>query len=167
MLTSLPFEPRVLQATEARLMAIYEAAKIGLRGDALAFKAGMLPIEYRRLTALDPIVEMAELKGRAEGEAQLSQVLHAAALDGDARVALEILKHKHAWVAEQRVSLEVTQISITDALAQARQRVIDGYIIDETDDRANDHRLLTNNRKEDGNGYTDSNSITAKRTDRV
>ena len=124
MLTSLPFEPRVLQATEARLMAIYEAAKIGLRGDALAFKAGMLPIEYRRLTALDPIVEMAELKGRAEGEAQLSQVLHAAALDGDARVALEILKHKHAWVAEQRVSLEVTQISITDALAQARQRVL-------------------------------------------
>ena len=125
MLTSLPFEPRVLQATEARLMAIYEAAKIGLRGDALAFKAGMLPIEYRRLTALDPIVEMAELKGRAEGEAQLSQVLHAAALDGDARVALEILKHKHAWVAKQSVQIDVVaQISITDALAQARQRVL-------------------------------------------
>ena len=125
MLTSLPFEPRVLQATEARLMAIYEAAKIGLRGDALAFKAGMLPIEYRRLTALDPIVEMAELKGRAEGEAQLSQVLHAAALDGDARVALEILKHKHAWVATQSVQIDVVaQISITDALAQARQRVL-------------------------------------------
>ena len=125
MLTSLPFEPRVLQATEARLMAIYEAAKIGLRGDALAFKAGMLPIEYRRLTALDPIVEMAELKGRAEGEAQLSQVLHAAALDGDARVALEILKHKHDWVAKQSVQIDVVQqISITDALAQARQRVL-------------------------------------------
>ena len=51
--------------------------------------------------------------------------------------------------------------------AEGEQQVIDGYIIDETDDRANDHRLLTNNRKEDGNGYTDSNSITAKRTDRV
>ena len=125
MLTSLPFEPRVLQATEARLVAIYEAAKIGLRGDALAFKAGMLPSEYRRLMQLDPIVEMAELKGRAEGEAELSQVLHAAALDGDAKVALEILKHKHDWVAKQSVQIDVVQqISITDALAQARQRVL-------------------------------------------
>ena len=125
MLTSLPFEPRVLQATEARLVAIYEAAKIGLRGDALAFKAGMLPSEYRRLMQLDPIVEMAELKGRAEGEAELSQVLHAAALDGDAKVALEILKHKHDWVAKQSVQIDVVQqISITDARAQARQRVL-------------------------------------------
>ena len=125
MLTSLPFEPRVLQATEARLVAIYEAAKIGLRGDALAFKAGMLPSEYRRLMQLDPIVEMAELKGRAEAEAELSQVLHAAALDGDAKVALEILKHKHDWVAKQSVQIDVVQqISITDALAQARQRVL-------------------------------------------
>jgi len=125
MLTSLPFEPRVLQATEARLVAIYEAAKIGLRGDALAFKAGMLPSEYRRLMQLDPIVEMAELKGRAEGEAELSQVLHAAALEGDAKVALEILKHKHDWVAKQSVQIDVVQqISITDALAQARQRVL-------------------------------------------
>jgi hypothetical protein len=124
MLTSLPFEPRVLQATEARLMAIYEAAKIGLRGDALAFKAGMLPVEYRRLMQLDPVVEMAELKGRAEGEAQLSQVLHEAALEGDAKVALEILKHKHDWVAKQSVQIDVIQqISVTDALAQARQRV--------------------------------------------
>ena len=115
----------MLQATEARLVAIYEAAKIGLRGDALAFKAGMLPSEYRRLMQLDPIVEMAELKGRAEGEAELSQVLHAAALDGDARVALEILKHKHDWVAKQSVQIDVVQqISITDALAQARQRVL-------------------------------------------
>jgi len=125
MLTSLPFEPRVLQATEARLMAIYEAAKIGLRGDALAFKAGMLPVEYRRLMQLDPVVEMAELKGRAEGEAQLSQVLHEAALEGDAKVALEILKHKHDWVAKQSVQIDVIQqISVTDALAQARQRVL-------------------------------------------
>lgn len=124
MLTSLPFEPRVLEATEARLVAIYEAAKIGLRGDALAFKAGMLPIEYRRLMQLDPIVEMAELKGRAEGEAALSQVLHTAALEGDAKVALEILKHKHDWVAKQSVQIDVIQqISVTDALAQARQRV--------------------------------------------
>ena len=115
----------MLQATEARLVAIYEAAKIGLRGDALAFKAGMLPSEYRRLMQLDPIVEMAELKGRAEGEAELSQVLHAAALDGDAKVALEILKHKHDWVAKQSVQIDVVQqISITDALAQARQRVL-------------------------------------------
>jgi hypothetical protein len=74
---------------------------------------------------------MAELKGRAEGEAQLSQVLHEAALEGDAKVALEILKHKHDWVAKQSVQIDVIQqISVTDALAQARQRVANAQDIE-------------------------------------
>ena len=123
-LVSLPFEPRILQATESRLKAIYDAAKLGLRGDALALSAGMLPVEYRRLLQLDPAVEMAELKGRADNETELSAILHQAAKDGDAKMALEILKHKHDWVAKQSVQIDVVQqISITDALEQARQRV--------------------------------------------
>ena len=43
MFQSLPYEPRKLEATEARLEAIYHAAKMGLKGDALALAAGMLP----------------------------------------------------------------------------------------------------------------------------
>ena len=133
---TLPFEARKLQATESRLQAIYDAAKIGLKGDALALAAGMLPTEYRQLTQMDPVAEMAELKGRADGEAELSRVMHHAALDGDAKVALEILKHRHDWQAAQRVQLEVTQqISITDALAQAKQRVIEGLQVQDIEHR--------------------------------
>lgn len=131
---TLPFEARQVKATESRLQAIYEAAKLGLKGDALALTAGLLPVEYRRLTQLDPVAEMAELKGRADGEAQLTQVLHNEALSGDAKMALEILKHRHDWQAAQRVQIDVTQqISITEALQQAKQRVVDAIDIEHRD----------------------------------
>lgn len=134
MFKTLPFEPRKLQATESRLQAIYDAAKLGLKGDALALSAGMLPTEYRQLTQLDPLAEMAEIKGRADGETELSKVMHAAALEGDAKIALEILKHRYDWQAAQRVQLEVTQqISITEALQQAQQRVIEAIDISHRD----------------------------------
>ena len=58
MFYSIPYEPRKLQATEGRLEAIYAAAKLGLKGDALALAAGMLPTEYRQLTQFDPIAEI-------------------------------------------------------------------------------------------------------------
>jgi hypothetical protein len=126
-LFSLPHEPRRLQATEARLEAIYMAARKGLRGDSLALAAGMLPLEYRQLCQLDPIAEMAELKGRADGELEISNVLHEAALAGDAKAALEILKHQHGWVAKQQISVDVEQrISIIGALEMAQQRVLEG-----------------------------------------
>ena len=50
MFYSIPYEPRKVQATEARLERIYAAAKLGLKGDALALAAGLLPTEYRQLT---------------------------------------------------------------------------------------------------------------------
>lgn len=121
------YEPRKLEATEARLQRIYNAAKLGLKGDTLALAAGMRPTEYRQLTQLDPIAEYAEQKGKADGEMELSAILHKAAADGDAKAALEILKHQHGWVAKQQLSIDVEQrISITAALEQAQQRVIEG-----------------------------------------
>ena len=127
MFISFPYEPRKLQATEARLEAIYEAAKIGLKGDSLALAAGMTAAEYRQLVLFDDIAEYAERKGRADGERALSQVLHNAAAEGDAKAALEILKHQHGWVAKQQVSVDIEQrISITAALEQAQSRVING-----------------------------------------
>ena len=123
---SFPYEVRQVHATEARLERIYKAAKLGLKGDSLALASGLLPTEYRQLTQLDPIAEMAELKGRADGEMEMSTVLHNAAREGDAKAALEILKHQHGWVAKQQISVDIEQrISITAALEQAQTRVIE------------------------------------------
>ena len=135
MFKSLPFEARKLQATESRLQAIYDAAKLGLKGDKLALTAGMLPSEYRQLTQLDPVAEMAALKGAADAEAEMSAIVYGAALEGDAKMALEMLKHKHDWVAKQSVQIDVVQqISITQALEQAQSRMLTAYKDGEIED---------------------------------
>jgi len=131
MFHSLPYEPRKISATEAVLERIYEAAKKGLRGDSMALAAGLTPHEYRALVQLDPIAEYAETKGRADGEAELADVMMAAARSGDTKAAMDMLKFAHKWTAPQSVQVEVNQtISITAALEEAKQRVIEGLIID-------------------------------------
>lgn len=125
---SLPNAERVtIKATERRLEQVYAAAKQGLKGDSLAVAAGMLPIEFNRLKQMDPLVELAILKGRTDGEQEMATVLIAAAQQGDAKAALDVLKHVHGWSAAQQLNVSVQgQISITDALKQAEQRVING-----------------------------------------
>ena len=126
MFKSLPLTIRKIEATEARLNRIYDAAKLGLKGDTLALAAGMRPEEFRQLCELDPLAQMAVQKGKADGEMEMSRVLHDAARSGDAKAALEILKHQHDWTAKQAVSVEVNQtISILGALREAEQRVQD------------------------------------------
>ena len=121
---SLHFTPREVRATESRLLRVYEAARLGLSQNALAIRAGMMPEEFRKLCQLDPVMEMAVEQGRADSEAEMSQVVRDAALAGDAKMALEFLKHKHDWVAKQQVQVDVTQqISIITALEQAEQRL--------------------------------------------
>jgi hypothetical protein len=143
MFYSIPFTPRKVQATESRLKAVYDAAKLGLKGDTLALAAGMLPTEYRQLTQLDPVVEMAAQKGKADGEIEMANIIRNAALEGDAKMALEVLKHQHGWVAKQAISVEVDQrISITGALAKAEQRVLDitdAQVIEPSVQHAIDH----------------------------
>ena len=124
---SIPFAPDRAEATEARLESIYEAARYGLKGDSLAMRVGLTPAQYRRLAEFDPLVEMAEMKGRADGEFTAGQTLYTAAATGDAKAALEILKHQHGWVAKQQIDVSIDQqISITGALEKARTRVIEG-----------------------------------------
>lgn len=121
---SFPTETLVLNATEARIKAIYKAARIGLRGDTLALAAGMRPQEYRRLIQFHPEAELAEMKGHADGEAEMAAVLRKSALGGDAKAALDVLKHKHGWVAKQHVEIQVDdRISILKALEMANARV--------------------------------------------
>jgi len=128
---SLPFTPERTQATEARLEAIYEAARYGLKGDSLAMAAGLTPRQYRVLAEADPLVEMAEIKGRADGEYTAAKTMHEAALTGDSKAALEILKHQYGWVAKQQIDVNIDQqISITGALEKAQQRVIEGTYLE-------------------------------------
>jgi hypothetical protein len=130
---SLPFTPERVEATEARLEAIYEAARYGLKGDSLAMRAGLTPLQLRRLQEFDPLVEMAEMKGRADGEWTAAKTLHDAAAAGDARAALDILKHQHGWVAKQQIDVSIDQqISIIGALEKAQARVIEGTYTDVT-----------------------------------
>ena len=161
---SLPYEPRQVQATEARLDAIYNAARKGLKGDTLALAAGLLPAEYRRLCQFDPLAELAELKGRADGEMLASDQLHQAAASGDAKAALDILRFVHGWQARQAIDINVDQqISITHALKLAQDRVDKITTIDnvalETVDVGASHSLLTKQLEEQANGsnkdYTD------------
>ena len=120
----LPVTARELKATPDALERIYENAKLGLRGDALALAAGMLPVELARLKLMDPIAELAEMKGRADSEMTMSKTLYEAAEAGDSKAALEFLRHRHDWVAKQQVQVDVTQsISITAALEMAEKRV--------------------------------------------
>jgi hypothetical protein len=66
------------------------------------------------------------------------------------------LQSQHDWKAAQTINVEIDQrISITQALELAQQRVIKGITIDETPESANSQGLLINNRKEDGDDYTD------------
>lgn len=121
---SLPLTVREVKATEAVLERLYNSAKLGLKGDALALNAGLLPIEFRRLCQMDPIADFAVQKGWADQEAQMATVVRDAALSGDSKAAMDILKHRHDWVAKQQIQVDTTQqISISLALEQANQRV--------------------------------------------
>ena len=142
---SLPFTPERMQATEARLEAIYEAAKYGLKGDSLAMAAGLTPRQFRVLADADPLVEMAEIKGRTDGEFTAAKTMYEAARDGDSKAALEILKHQHGWVAKQQIDVNIDQqISITGALEKAQQRVIEGTYIEMPQIEDNRHHAGAN-----------------------
>jgi hypothetical protein len=111
----------------------------------------MLPTEYRQLCQLDPVAEYAEIAGRAKGEMELSKVVHDAAFNGDAKIALDILKHKHDWVAKQQVQVDVTQqISILTALEQAQQRLTidaDDAIFSTGRDAVNEQALVAHDQR--------------------
>ena len=173
---SIPFEPRELKATPDILERIYNASKLGIKGDALAFAAGLLPIELRRLLALDQAASIAEAKGRADSEVEAAAVVRDAAMGGDSKAAMALLTHLHSWVAKTHVQVDIkSQISITAALQEAESRVIEGRvlpdegtaldaIIDEAPNRSSGARLLTNQPVEEAEyGYEDSNARPAER----
>jgi hypothetical protein len=172
MFRDLPIVARELKATPEVLERVYQASRLGLRGDALALRAGMLPVEFARLKLMDPMADLAEMKGRADAEGDLATTLMAAALDGDTKVALEVLKHRHDWVAKQQVQVDVTQqISVVAALEAAQKRV-DAVVEDakmiEPRHRANGAEALTHQPgREADDGYAYSDTAAAARAAEV
>jgi hypothetical protein len=96
----------------------------------------MVPTTYRQLCELDRAAQLAEQKGRADGELLASKQLHKAAEQGDAKASLAILQNVHGWVAKQAITVDVNQqISILGALAEAERRaadVVDVQVIEHT-----------------------------------
>ena len=155
---SMPFAPDRVEATEARLEAIYEAARYGLKGDSLAMRAGLTPRQYRLMAEFDPLVDLAEMKGRADGEWTAGKTLYAAAEAGDSRAALDILKHQHGWKAAQSVEITVEgQISVIAALEKAQQRVINA-VYTEVEDAPTPPTVLTNQQGDVVDGYKFDNA---------
>jgi len=164
---SLPFTPERVQATESRLESIYEAARYGLKGDSLAMAAGMTPKQFRVLADADPLVEMAEIKGRADGEMVAAKTMYEAARDGDAKAALDILKHNHGWKAAQSVEITIEgQISVIAALEKAQSRVIQG-LYTEVESAPTPSTLLTDQQKELVNGYELNNAKAPQKTTKI
>jgi hypothetical protein len=134
MFRDLPIRARELKATPEMLERIYDAARLGLRGESLALAAGMLPVELARLKIMDPIAEVAEMKGRADSEMEMSRVVFDAAQAGDSKAALEFLRHRHEWVAKTNVQVDVnTQISVVAALEAANGRLQRGLAVEVED----------------------------------
>ena len=128
---SISFVPREVKASPDLLEKIYESSRLGLKGDALAYAAGLQPTEFRQLCQLDNAASIAEAKGRADAEVEAASVLRNAALDGDAKAALSLLQHLHGWVAKTQVQVDVkSQISIVAALQEAESRVLTGRVFD-------------------------------------
>lgn len=127
MFMSLPFTPREVKATEARLQRIYNGAQLGLKGDRLAVFAGMLPVEYHQLKQLDPVVELAELKGRTDAEVEAATTLRNSSLSGDAKSALAILQHQHDWTAQPAVSQGFGQGGITIVIGEVQSPYLESH----------------------------------------
>ena len=73
------------------------------------------------------------MKGRADGEFTAAKTMYDAAAAGDAKAALDILKHQHGWVAKQQIDVSIDQqISVIGALEKAQQRVIEGLYTEVT-----------------------------------
>jgi len=77
---------------------------------------------------------VAEMKGRADSEMEMSRVVFDAAQAGDSKAALEFLRHRHDWVAKTNVQVDVnTQISVVAALEAANGRLQRGLAVEVED----------------------------------
>jgi len=124
--------PRAIKATEERLNRIYEAAKLGLKGDTLALAAGMTPQEYKVLCQLDPDVELNAQKGKADAEMLHASKLAEASINGDAKASLAILQHVHGWQSKEAAAKGFGEGGITINITGVTSpyKTVEGVTID-------------------------------------
>ena len=133
MFRDIAFTPRQVVADDGLLERVYEASREGLKGDALAYRVGLLPEEYRSLKQLAVGLGVVEEKGRADAEGEIARNLFETA-KSDWKAGLAVLQHKFGWVAEQTVNVNAThRISILDALTEAQREVFEGKYEDKTE----------------------------------
>ena len=123
MFEPIPLRATPVRATQLRLERLYRAAFLGLKGDSLALSAGITPQEYRALAQMDSQVELAILKGRADGEMTHAQKLSEASMNGDAKASLAILQHVHGWTAKQEIEITAHGPGIKELLAEREARM--------------------------------------------
>jgi hypothetical protein len=131
-LVTIPNEPNIIRVTEKRLTQIYEAAKLGLKGDSLALASGMTPATYRALCQLDPQVELAAQKGKADAEMLHAKKLAEASVNGDAKASLAILQHVHGWQSKEVASRGFGEGGITINITGVTSpyKTVEGVTID-------------------------------------
>lgn len=124
------YKPKTLRPTEEQLEKIYECAKLGLKGDSIPLAAGINLDQYKQLKEFNKNIEILEKRAIADNELELSKCLMEDAKTNP-KTALEVLKHKHGWVAKQQLNVEIEdRISITEALKEAEKRVAPIYVVD-------------------------------------
>lgn len=132
-LTTIPNVVREVRATEQVLTNIYNAAKVGLKGDSLALAAGLRPEEYRALCQLDPDVPLQVLKAKADAELLHATKLAEASQAGDVKASLAILQHIHGWESKaQQQAFGAGGINIIIGDVSANREVTHtGQVIDQ------------------------------------
>jgi hypothetical protein len=108
---SIDYTPRQIRINEDILEKLREGAELGLVGESLAYHAGLTIQEYRQLDQLDHRVSLAVVAGKSDGERKLAQAIFDAATNGDSKMALEVLKHRHGWTSTQIVKNEHTGVN--------------------------------------------------------
>lgn len=105
---SLEYKSIDVKASDEVLNKIYDGSVLGLKGESLAYFAGLKPKELVQLEQLDDRIGLAKIAGKADQERELSSILMAASRGGDAKTAMEVLKCKHGWVSATVVKNEHT-----------------------------------------------------------
>ena len=94
----------------------------------------LTPAQYRKLHEFDPLVEIAEMKGRADGEITAARTLYNAAAAGDAKAALDILTTRPAWGASVRVMRTgPSSRKDVDPKAYDLKRIVGGLLVQDRD----------------------------------
>jgi hypothetical protein len=111
---TVPTPPRLrVDVPQVVIDRIYDAAYKGVKGDRLAHACGFTPEELQFLKGANEFVMRAILKGIADNEMDMGEVLINNARSGDTKAAITMLTHRHDWMPARPVDDGNQQLTIT------------------------------------------------------